>query len=142
MNLSRAISIAAIAHEHQTDKSGEPYILHPIRVMQSVSGDAERMVAVLHDVLEDNPNWTAERLSNAGFSAEVIEAVQILTRPEREPYDAYIDTVALYPLARTVKIADLRDNLAPNRIEALADHPGLVSRYIAALHRLRSMTAA
>src|SRR6056297_3333643 len=82
--LERAIEIAAAGHAGQTDKAGQPYILHPLRVMLSVSSDEERMAAVLHDVLEDT-RWTAAALRQEGFSEVVIEAVIALTKTGGEP---------------------------------------------------------
>lgn len=78
-NLEKAIEIAAKAHAGQLDKGGEPYILHPLRVMLRMNDNLERMAAVLHDVVEDS-DITLEKLSEEGFSAEVIEAVAALTK--------------------------------------------------------------
>ena len=75
MNLERAIRIAVEAHAGQIDKANEPYILHPLRVMFDVEGEVARMVAVLHDVVEDNEGWTFERLREEGFSPAIIEAL-------------------------------------------------------------------
>lgn len=68
MNLQRAIEIAAEAHREQTDKAGAPYLLHPLRVMMLLETDDERIVGILHDVVEDGPGWTFERLEEEGFS--------------------------------------------------------------------------
>jgi len=108
--LERAIEIAVQAHRGQKDRFGAPYILHPLRVMSRVDGPVAKTVAVLHDVVEDT-NWTLEDLQAKGFSAEVIEAVDCLTKREGEPYDALIQRAAGKPLARQVKLADLIDNM-------------------------------
>jgi (p)ppGpp synthase/HD superfamily hydrolase len=115
--LERAIAIASQAHEGQVDKAGAPYILHPLRMMLSVDTPEARMAAVLHDVVEDTP-ITLDQLRGEGFPETVIEAVEALTkRPEEEnDYDAFIRRVAPNPLARTVKLADLRDNCDMSRI--------------------------
>jgi (p)ppGpp synthase/HD superfamily hydrolase len=115
--LERAIAIASQAHEGQVDKAGAPYILHPLRMMLSVDTPEARMAAVLHDVVEDT-QVSLEELRAEGFSEAVIEAVEALTRrPEEEnDYDAFIRRVAPNPLARTVKLADLRDNCDISRI--------------------------
>jgi (p)ppGpp synthase/HD superfamily hydrolase len=82
--LDDAIALARQAHEGQVDKSGAPYIGHPLRVMARVSGDHQRMVAVLHDVVEDT--WvTAEHLAEAGCPAEVIDAVIAISHLPGEP---------------------------------------------------------
>jgi (p)ppGpp synthase/HD superfamily hydrolase len=115
--LERAIALAAQAHEGQVDKAGAPYILHPLRMMLSVDTPEARVAAVLHDVVEDTP-VSLEELRAEGFSEAVIGAVEALTkRPEEEDdYDAFIRRVAPNPLARQVKLADLRDNCDVSRI--------------------------
>ena len=77
--LERAIEIAVEARKGQLDKGGNPYILHPLRVMMSVDLELEKIVAVLHDVVEDS-NWTFEALLAEGFSIEVIEALKSVTK--------------------------------------------------------------
>jgi (p)ppGpp synthase/HD superfamily hydrolase len=110
--LERAIAIAEKAHAGQTDKAGQPYIGHPMRVMKSVGTDEERIVAVLHDVVEDS-DWTLDMLLNEGFSATVVDAVDALTKRAGEDYDReFIPRAGRLPLARRVKLADLDDNLA------------------------------
>ena len=116
--LERAITIATEAHCKQLDKAGAPYILHPLRVMSRFNSEAERIVAVLHDVVEDT-DWTLERLSQEGFSAEVVQAVDCVTRREGESYDDFVKRSAANPLARRVKIADLEDNMDIRRLEAV-----------------------
>jgi (p)ppGpp synthase/HD superfamily hydrolase len=114
--LERALAIAADAHQGQVDKAGEPYLLHPIRVMLRVRGEHERLTAVLHDVIEDSPAWTLERLQGEGFPEAVVRAVDLLTRREGEPYDAQVARAATDPIALRVKLADLEDNMAQSRI--------------------------
>ena len=116
--LAHAIAIAAEAHEGQLDKVGEPYILHPLRMMLRLSTPEERVVAVLHDVVEDCPGWTLERLRARGFAEAVVEAVDALTRrvEEGESYEAFVLRAAANPLARRVKLADLEDNSDLSRI--------------------------
>jgi (p)ppGpp synthase/HD superfamily hydrolase len=70
--LERAIAIAAEAHAGQTDKAGAPYILHPLRMMMGLTSDEERIVAVLHDVCEDCPGWTFERLEATAFQKKFL----------------------------------------------------------------------
>ena len=112
----RAIEIAAEAHRGQADKAGEPYILHPLRVMLRVRGETERIVAILHDVVEDGgPAWTLERLRAEGFAADVVEAVDRLTKRDGEPYDMLIERAAGDPIAQRVKLADLEDNISLTR---------------------------
>lgn len=114
--LERALAIAAEAHRGQLDKAGEPYLLHPLRVMLRVNGDTERIVALLHDVVKDSPSWTLARLRTEGFADEVVDAVDRLTKREGEPYEALIERAAGSPVARRVKLADLEDNMQLARI--------------------------
>lgn len=121
ITLNRAIALASEAHAGAFDKAGQPYILHPLRVMLAQETDEARIVAVLHDVLEDVPGWDAERLRAEGFSAGVVDALMALTkRPEEsgsdEGYMRFVGRAARNPLARVVKVADLRDNLDRRRI--------------------------
>jgi guanosine-3',5'-bis(diphosphate) 3'-pyrophosphohydrolase len=114
-SLERAISIAAQAHTGQVDKAGQPYILHPFRVMLCVSGEAERMAAALHDVVEDS-DVTLEQLTREGFPPEVVEAVDALTKRPGETRIQAAHWAAAHPVARIVKLADNAENLDISRI--------------------------
>lgn len=116
-NLSLAIKIATEAHDGQHDRGGAPYILHPLRVMLAVQGDRERIAAVLHDVVEDCPEWPLERLREIPFSGAVCDALDALTRRAGEDYRTFIDRCAADPIARVVKLADLKDNIDLSRIK-------------------------
>jgi (p)ppGpp synthase/HD superfamily hydrolase len=138
-DLYDAILLATEAHRGQTDKAGQPYILHPMRMMVRMKSEAERMAALLHDVVEDTP-WTLEMLRAEGFPDEVVDAVDHLTRREDESYEEFCVRAGAHPVARQVKIADLEDNMDVGRIGALsaADTERLI-RY----HRAwRSLTGA
>ncbi|HEX8557757.1 MAG TPA: HD domain-containing protein [Pyrinomonadaceae bacterium] len=113
-----AVSIAARAHRGQKDKAGAPYLLHPLRMMMRMDTEAAMMAAVLHDVVEDT-EWTIERLREAGFSEEVLEAVDCLTHREGESYQEFVERVRTNRIARQVKIADLEDNMNVRRINQL-----------------------
>lgn len=113
--LERAIAIAAEAHVGQKDKAGEPYILHPIRVMLRVSTTEERIAAVLHDLLEDTP-WKRADLEREGFPTDVLDAIEALTRRPKETYDEFVARAARNQIAIRVKLADLEDNLDKSRI--------------------------
>ena len=113
--IEKAIAVAPKAHAGRKDKANEPYILHPLRVMLQMRTEEERLAAVLHDVVEDS-DTTIKDLQRAGFPAEVIEAVRLLTRLREDTYDEFIEKLKPDPLARRVKIADLRDNLRLERI--------------------------
>ncbi len=120
--LERAIEIAAKAHAGQVDKAGQPYVLHPLRMMLAVTTPEARMAAVLHAVVEDTP-VTLEQLRAEGFPASVIDAVEALTKrtEEENDYEAFIRRVAPNPVAREVKLADLRDNSDLRRIAEPTD---------------------
>ena len=113
--LERAIEIAAAAHAGQVDKAGQPYILHPIRVMLHVSSDFERMAAVLHDVVEDTP-VTLQQLTDSGFPAEVVAAIEALTKRPGETRLQAAARAASNPIARAVKLADNAENMDFSRI--------------------------
>jgi len=115
MNLEQAIALAAKAHEGQVDKAGSPYILHPLRMMLRLEDLEERIVAVLHDVVEDC-GVTFERLREEGFSETVIAAVDAVTRREPETYEEFVARAAGNQIGRRVKLADLEDNSDLSRI--------------------------
>ena len=115
--LERAIAIALQAHAGQKDKGGEPYILHPLRVMLAMQHETGRIVAVLHDVLEDS-GITAHHLRAEGFAEEVIEALALLTKMPGESRLDAAKRAAKHPLAWAVKLADNADNLDISRIPA------------------------
>lgn len=113
--LERAVEIAARAHAGQVDKAGEPYILHPLRVMLSVSGELERVVAVLHDVVEDS-SITFEQLLDQGIPRYAVEALEALTKRPGESRLEAVERTVCNPVAREVKIADVTDNMDLSRL--------------------------
>ena len=113
--LEKAIAIAAKAHEGQSDKAGEPYILHPIQVMLRVTGTEARIAAVLHDVVEDS-DLTIEELRIEGFSETVLEAVEALTKRKDENRIEAAMRAAANEIARVVKLADNTENMNLGRI--------------------------
>ena len=120
-SLQKAIEIATQAHKGQVDKSGKEYIGHPLRVMEMGKTEEEKIVGVLHDVVEDT-DWTFERLEAEGFSKEVIDALRCVTKvSENENYDDFIERVKTNPLAVAVKINDLSDNMDIRRLPYLSD---------------------
>lgn len=145
MEVQDAIHIAAGAHKEQTDLSGNPYILHPLRVMLSIeqSGYPDDMiddlmvVAVLHDLLEDT-EWSEFDLESVGVTPKQSEAIVALTRRSGETYADFILRCVQNRLARIVKIHDINDNLRPRRGEALPEEQRdkLATRYHRALEIL------
>ena len=119
--LERAIEIATEAHKGQYDKAGNDYLGHPLRVMDMGRTEEEKIVGVLHDVVEDT-EWTFAQLAAEGFSQEVIDALQCVTKlSENENYDDFIERVKKNPLATAVKINDLSDNMDIRRLPYLSD---------------------
>ena len=115
--LERAIAIAADAHAGQLDKAGQPYILHPLRVMLRVSNEEERIAAILHDVVEDT-NVTLEQLAKEGFSGTVLAAVEALTKLPGESRTEAAARAKRDVIARAVKLADNSENMDLSRIAA------------------------
>ncbi len=116
--LEDAIVLASRSHAGQTDKLGEPYILHPIRVMSKLADQTARIVAVLHDVIEDT-SVSIDEIRQAGASQEIIDALLVLTKDEEKDYTQYLRDVKENPLARMVKLADIEDNEDPERLNKL-----------------------
>lgn len=114
--VARARAIAEAAHAGQVDKAGAPYFAHPDRVAAALGDPVARSVAYLHDVVEDCPGWTLARLAEEGMPADVIAAVDALTKRHGEDDEAYLARVLANALAVRVKIADLRDNMDLSRI--------------------------
>jgi (p)ppGpp synthase/HD superfamily hydrolase len=136
-SLEDALALAVQAHHGQRDKAGQPYILHPLRVMMRLESEAERTVALLHDVVEDTP-WTLERLRALGYPEGVLAALDALTRREGETYEAFIERLRPDPLARRVKLADLEDNMDVRRLtQVTPEDTERLARYRAAWARLR-----
>lgn len=118
--LELALSITTEAHRGQFDKSGIDYIEHPIFVASQVDSEEEKAVALLHDVIEDS-SVTAEELLNAGLPETVVTAVQILSKKKGQDYQTYLKAVKSNPLARAVKLADLKHNSDLSRLETITD---------------------
>lgn len=135
--LEDAIALAVEAHRGQRDKAGQCYVLHPLRLMLRLESEAERMAAVLHDVVEDTP-YTLERLRALGYPEEVLAALDCLTRREGETYEAFIERIRPHALARRVKLADLEDNMDVRRLTSISVRDTeRLARYRAAWSRLK-----
>ena len=113
--LNKALEIARNAHAGQVDKGGDTYIFHPVRVALHCRTETEKIVALLHDVVEDT-DVTLDDLRKEGFDTEVLDALQCLTRIEGEDYMDFIQRVATNPLATQVKMHDLKDNMDVSRL--------------------------
>lgn len=148
-SLEDAILLATQAHKGQKDLAGLPYITHPMRLMSMFvlpTEDDERMVAVLHDVVEDT-EITLKKLTDLGYPAHIVQALDALSRRNGaldcikrnvplETYFEYIERVALNSLALRVKLADLRDHLDERRVSTGMLSPETKRKYMDALLRL------
>ncbi|MCB0105038.1 MAG: HD domain-containing protein [Caldilineaceae bacterium] len=146
--LAKAIALAAQAHVDQVDRAGQPYILHPLRMMMRLATQSAalrteeredaQIVAILHDVVEDTPT-TLDDLRAAGFAERILAAIDCVTRREEESYDEFVTRSQSNPLARLVKLADLEDNMDLKRIGMLTDDDvARLNRYHRAWRRLQT----
>ncbi len=135
--LEKAIQIAAKAHEGQKDKAGQPYILHPLRVMLRTDSEIERICAVLHDVIEDTP-ITLDMLKDEGFSSDVLAALEALTKRQGESYDDFISRVLKNDTACHMKLADLADNMDLSRLQTPSEEDfQRIEKYQKAISRIQ-----
>ena len=140
--LEAALQVMLDAHRGQTDKAGQPYVLHPLRLMARFQDEDQRLVALLHDVVEDG-DVTPASLRALGFSEPVVVAVECLTRRSEETYEDFIARIRPNPLANSVKVEDIRDNLDVTRLRDLKDEDlERLRKYWKALQQLRSETTA
>lgn len=116
----KALLLAWDAHRGQWDKSGLPYILHPCHLAEQMEDELTCTTALLHDVVEDT-DWTLEALALEGFPAPVLEAPALLTRDPAAPYLDYVRALSVDPIARAVKLADLRHNSDLTRLETVTE---------------------
>ncbi|HEY7592593.1 MAG TPA: phosphohydrolase [Actinophytocola sp.] len=135
--LDAAIQLARRAHEGQLDKSGRPYIAHPLRVMGHLRNEHERMTAVLHDVVEDT-DVTLDDLTALGCPPDVLAALTAISRRPGEAQADYLARVMANPIALAVKRADIADNMSVDRMGRLdaATQQRLQAKYEAALRVL------
>ena len=112
----KAMRIAFEAHKNQIDKSGIPYIYHPIHLAEQMVDEATTCVALLHDVIEDT-DMTFEQLQAEGFTPEMITALRLMTHDESVPYMDYVSEIQKNPIAAKVKLADLKHNSDLTRLD-------------------------
>ncbi len=117
----QALRLCFEKHKEQMDKSGVPYVFHPFHVAESMTDEYTTCVALLHDIIEDT-DVTAEDLLIQGFPQEVVEAIKLLTHNDGSPYLEYVTRIKPNPLARTVKLADLRHNMDLTRLDEVTDY--------------------
>ena len=138
-----AIQLALNVHRGQLDKNGAPYILHPLRVMSQMRTETDRIVAVLHDVVEDSRGKANEvtlaGLRRMGYSKKIVDAISGVTRREGESYEHFVLRSKRNPISRRVKLADLSDNMDVRRLRPTLNAKDLtrMERYRRAWEELR-----
>ena len=113
----QALRLCFQAHRDQLDKGGLPYVFHPFHLAEQMLDEDTTVLALLHDVVEDTP-YTLEDLAQMGFSPRVLEALALMTHDPAMPYMDYVAKIKANPLARAVKLADLRHNSDTTRLDA------------------------
>ena len=116
----KALKLSFEAHKNQVDKSGMPYVFHPFHLADQMTDEATTCVALLHDIVEDT-NYTINDLLSLGFDGEIVDAVALMTHDKSVPYMHYIGEIAKNPIARTVKLADLKHNSDLSRLNTITD---------------------
>ena len=136
-----ALKLCFAAHRDQTDKSGLPYVFHPFHLAEQMETEDEICVALLHDVMEDS-DYTVDDIRAIGMPDRVIEALLLMTHDESVPYRDYVANLSNNPLARTVKIADLRHNSDLTRLDTITAHDRQrAAKYARALDLLQANNA-
>ena len=132
----KAMRLCFQAHKNQLDKSGIPYVFHPIHLAEQMQDEETTLVALLHDVVEDS-DYSLEALRAMGFGETVLEAIALMTHDEKVPYMDYVAKIKPNPIARAVKIADLTHNSDLSRLDAVDDKAmARVEKYARALRLL------
>ncbi len=135
----KALQLCFDAHKEQKDKSGMPYVFHPFHLAEQMEREETICVALLHDVMED-ADYTEDDLRRMGFSEEVLAALVRMTHDPAVPYMDYVAAIARDPIARVVKLADLRHNSDLTRLPEITDRDRLrVEKYKAAIALLEGM---
>ena len=116
--LENAINLATKHHEGQFDKGGNPYIGHPMRIMEKMMLEDEKIVAVLHDIVEDT-DITLQDLTDMGYSSMIVNAIDCLSKRHGESYDDFIERTLTDTMASYVKLADIEDNMDLSRLKTV-----------------------
>ena len=132
----KAMKLCFEAHKDQTDKSGLPYVFHPFHVAEQMHDEKTTIVALLHDVVEDT-SYTLQDLRAIGFNQEVLDAIALMTHDKNMPYMEYVAKIRENPIARAVKLADLRHNSDLTRMDEITETElKRVEKYKAAMQLL------
>lgn len=114
----QALKLCFQVHRDQVDKNGLPYVFHPFHLAEQMPDEDTTVAALLHDVVEDS-SYTLEDLAAMGFPQQVIRALEKLTHDDSVPYPTYVAALEADPIARQVKLADLRHNSDLTRLDAV-----------------------
>lgn len=137
----KAMKLCFSAHKDQVDKGGLPYVFHPFHLAEQMDEEDTVIVALLHDVVEDT-DLTIADLAEMGFSPQVIGAIQVMTHPKGVPYLDYVAGIKSNPIARQVKLADLRHNSDLSRLDQVDDAAlARAEKYRAAMEKLEMSPA-
>lgn len=132
----KALKLCFEAHKEQIDKSGMPYVFHPFHLAEQMQDEESTIVALLHDVIEDT-EYTLEDLRKMGFGDSVLAAIDLMTHEDGVPYMDYVEKIKTDPIARTVKLADLRHNSDMTRLDVVTPRDQeRAEKYLAAINLL------
>ena len=117
----KALKLCFEAHKEQVDKTNMPYVFHPFHLAEQMDDEISTVCALLHDVVEDS-DITFESLADMGFPREVIDVLRLLTHEDSVPYMDYVGKISTNPIAKKVKIADLRHNSDVTRLNTVDEN--------------------
>ena len=139
MDYNKTLEFVKKVFEGKTDKGGKPYIEHLLFVANKMESEGEKIVALLHDIVEDIEGITLETLKQMGYSENIVKAVDAMTKRKGEDYEEYLKRVKQNPIARKVKLADLEHNMDLSRIEnpTEKDYERIEKKYKKALKILK-----
>ena len=116
-----ALKLCFETHKDQVDKSGMPYVFHPFHLAEQMTDEETTIVALLHDVVEDSDR-TLDDLKELGFSEKVLSAIELMTHADGVPYMEYVAKIKSNPIAKEVKLADLKHNSDMSRLETVTPY--------------------
>ena len=132
----KAMKLCFAAHRDQTDKSGLPYVFHPFHLAEQMTDEETTVVALLHDVVEDT-GYTLSDLGDMGYPSAVLEAIALMTHDDIVPYLEYVAKIKQNPIAKAVKLADLRHNSDLTRLDVVDERAiARAEKYAAAIRLL------
>ena len=114
----KALKLCFDVHKEQMDKSGMPYVFHPFHLAEQMQDEETTIVALLHDVIEDT-EYTLDDLRKMGFGDSVLDAINLMTHKGGVPYMEYVEKIKANPIAKIVKLADLRHNSDLTRLDVV-----------------------